>query len=84
MISAENAREIQKQAQEERDAYIKSVVEDEVEEVCEVIESAARDRRNRCCFDAAYTRHPSLVAEYLTRELGYAASYSNKTISVSW
>lgn len=40
MISAEKAREIQRAAQDEQDAYVRAVIVREAEDVCEVIARA--------------------------------------------
>ena len=84
MISAEKAREIQRAAQDEQDAYVRAVIVREVEDICEVIARAARGRNNSCHIDASRLDYPKGVTEYLQTELGYAAKYSNSTISVSW
>lgn len=84
MISAEKAREIQRAAQDEQDAYIRAVIVREAEDVCEVIARAARGRNNSCHIEASRMDYPKGVTEYLQTELGYTAKYSNSTISVSW
>ena len=84
MISAEKAREIQKAAQDEQDAYVRAVIVREVEDICEVIARAARGRNNSCHIEASRLDYPKGVTEYLQTELGYTARYSNSTISVSW
>lgn len=84
MISAEKAREIQRAAQDEQDAYVRAVIVREAEDVCEVITRAARGRNNSCHIEASRMDYPKGVTEYLQTELGYTAKYSNSTISVSW
>lgn len=84
MISAEKAREIQKQAQAEKDAYVNSCIEREAEEVCEAIARAARGRNNSCHVDTSRMDYPKGVADYLKSELGYEATYASHTISVAW
>ena len=84
MISAEKAREIQRAAQNEQNAYVRAVIVREVEDICEVIAMAARGRNNSWYFDASHLDYPKGVTEYLRTELGFTAKYSNSTISVSW
>ena len=87
MINAEKAREIQQAAQEEQDAYVRTIIAREVEDVCEHIARSARGRSNSCRIDASRLDYPKGVAEYLQAELGYTVRYSNYTIptlTVSW
>lgn len=84
MISADEAREIQQAAQNKQDAYVRSVIVREVEDICEVIAMAARGGNNSWHFDASRFDYPNGVTEYLQTELGYTAKCSNGTISVSW
>lgn len=84
MINADKAREIQRAAQAEQDAYVKAVIEGDVEDVCDAIARAARGRNNSTEINASRMSYPKGVAEYLQTELGYTAKYSDGTISVSW
>lgn len=84
MISAEKAREIQRAAQAEQDAYVRAVIQGDAEDACDIIARAARGRQSRCIIDASEMTYPKGVAEYLKNELGYSATYESHTISVAW
>ena len=84
MISAVKAKEIQHAAQAEHDAYVRAVIESDVEDACDIIARAARGRQSCCTIDASGMSYPKGVADYLKDELNYSATYESHTISVSW
>lgn len=84
MINAAKAKEIQQAAQAEHDAYVRTVIQGDVENACDIIARAARGRQSRCTIDASKMPYPKGVAEYLKNELGYSATYEIHTISVTW
>nr|DAO56453.1 MAG TPA: hypothetical protein [Caudoviricetes sp.] len=84
MINADKAREIQKQAQAERDTHIRNVIRREAENAYEAIVSAAKNGRNNCCIDVGGMNYPNGVAEYLKNKFGYDALYSSHAISIAW